>query len=57
MQIEQHHVLLNTSIKLGGGGNFKLLQEMTKRMAKESETHIRKNDTESSEEEEEDEYN
>ena len=30
---------------------------MTKHMAKKSETHNRKNDAESSEEEEEDEYN
>ncbi len=40
-----------------GEKNFKLLQEMTKHMAKESETQNRKHDTESSAEEEEDEYN
>ena len=39
-----------------GEKNFKSLQEMTKHMAKESETQNRKNDTESSAEEEEDEY-
>jgi hypothetical protein len=39
-----------------GENNFKSLQEMTKHTAKESETQNRKNDTESSAEEEEDEY-
>ncbi len=39
-----------------GEKNFKLLQEMTKHMAKENETQNRKNDVESSAEEEEDEY-
>ena len=39
-----------------GEKKFKSLQEMTKHMAKESETHNRKNDAESSDEEEEDEY-
>jgi hypothetical protein len=40
-----------------GEKNFKLLQEMTKHMAKESENQNRENDAESSEEEEEeDEY-
>ena len=39
-----------------GEKNFKSLQEMTKHMAKESETQTRKNDAESSAEEEEDEY-
>ncbi len=39
-----------------GEKNFKLLQEMTKHMAKESETQNKKNDSESSAEEEEDEY-
>ena len=37
-----------------GEKNFKSLQEMTKHMAKESETQNRKNDTESSADEEED---